>query len=250
VPKGWLRGTFEAAFTAASADEGFNFEVRADGRWGRSGRRQHDPESAAASYVIDEVSRLAATCSVLAATTLERKANAYLGSASDIPKLGVRVQWAQVHVDVAPEDQHEAETLMRLRARAKTDWEDRQLRIAQAAALRDQLREDPTLALAHLLLESPGTVTEQAISTIKAIGEHIAAHAPGAAWVKTAQLLEKSFGEMPPDAKQFIIDRVCRTLTEFGAKEAAQRIMQAHAVLVPHSTPNEASESHGSLQTQ
>jgi len=116
----------------------------------------------------------------------------------------------------------------------------RQLRIAQAVTFRDLLREDPTLALAHLLLESPETVTGQAaISTISAIGEQVAAYAPGAAWVKTAQLLEKSFGELPPDAKQFIIDRICSGLMEFkGAEDAASRIRQVHGIPAQHAAPN------------
>ena len=239
VPRGWLRGAFEATFPAASAD-GFSFDVTAHGRWRRIAFRQHNPQSAATSYVIEEVSRLAVTCSVLAASALTHKANAHLGRAVRIPSLGVRMQWASVHIEVDPEIQRQAETRLRLRARAKCDWEDRQLRIAQAVTFRDLLREDPTLALAHLLLESPGTITGQAaISTIKEIGEQIAAYAPGAAWVKTAQLLEKSFGELPPDAKQFIIDRICRGLMEFrGGEEAANHIMQVHGILVQRATSN------------
>jgi hypothetical protein len=239
VPRGWLRGTFEAKFPAASVD-GFSFDVSAHGRWRRTALRQHNPESAAASYVIDEVSRLAVTCSVLAAPALTHKANAHLGRAGRIPNLGVRMQWASVHIEVDPEVQRQAKTRLHLRARAKSDWEDRQLRITQAVTFRDLLREDPTLALAHLLLESPGTVTGQAaISTIKEIGEQVAAYAPGAAWVKTAQLLEKSFGELPPDAKQFIIDRIYRGLMEFrGTEEAAHSIMQVHGLLVQRATSN------------
>lgn len=251
MPRDWLRGTFEAKFQAASAD-GFSFDITAHGRWRRTALRQHNPQSATASYVIDEVSRLAVTCSVLAAPALTHKANAHLGQAVRIPGLGVRMQWASVHIEVDPEIERQAKTRMRLRARAKEDLEDRQLRIAQAVILRDLLREDPTLALAHLLLESPGTVTGQAaVSTIKEIGEQVAAYAPGAAWVKTAQLLEKSFGELPPDAKQFIIDRICSGLAEFrGAEEAAHRIMQAHGSPVQRASSNGRASDSDSPPTQ
>jgi hypothetical protein len=211
-------------FPAESAD-GFLFEVRADGHWRRRGLWQHDPESVAASYVIDKVRRLAIGHSVLAATSLERQASAYLGKGANVEGLGTRVLWARVYIDIDPEIRSEAYSLMRLRARTKTDLEDRQLRIAQAVALRDLLREDPTLALAHLLLEAPEKVDPQTIKgTIKAIGEQVSAHAPGGTWVKTAQLLERSFGGLPADAKQAIIDRICRTLTEFGEKETAEHI--------------------------
>jgi hypothetical protein len=152
----------------------------------------------------------------------------------------VRVQWASVHIEVDPEVQRQAKTRLRVRARAESEREDRQLRIAQAVEFRDLLREDPTLALAHLLLESPGTVTsEVAASIIEEMGKLVAAYAPGAAWVKTAQLLEKSFGGLPPDAKQYIIDRICRSLMEFrGTEEAAQRIMQVHGIPVQPAASN------------
>jgi hypothetical protein len=228
LPKGRLRGTFEVEFPAESAD-GFLFEVRADGHWRRRGLRQHDPESVAASHVIDEVHRLAIGHSVLAATSLERQASAYLGRGANVAGLGTRVEWARVCIDVDPEIRREAYTLMRVRARAKTDLEDRQLRIAQAVTLRDLLREDPTLALAHLLLEAPEKIDTQALrGTIKAIGEQVGAYAPGETWVKTAQLLERSFGGLPTDAKQAIIDRICKTLTEFGEKETADHIEESY----------------------
>jgi hypothetical protein len=251
MPRGWLRGAFEATFPAASAD-GFSFDIAAHGRWRRTALRQHDPQSVAASYVIDEVRRLAVTCSVLAAPALMHKANAHLGRAVRIPGLGVRMQWASVHIEVDPEIRRQAETRLRLRARAKSEWEDRQLRIAQAVTFRDLLREDPTLALAHLLLESPGTVTGQAaISIIKEIGEQVAAYAPGAAWVKTAQLLEKSFAELPTDAKQAVLDRICRSLMEFrGAEEAADRIVQVHGTHAQRATSNGRASDSDILPTQ
>ena len=130
VPEGWFRGTFETAFPAASAD-GFTFRIRVEGRWRRRLRRQQDPASAAASYATDEVIRLAAACSILAAAALESKANAHLGRPAKLARLGVRMQWARVHVGATLEDQHEAETRMRIRARARSDRDDTRLRIAR-----------------------------------------------------------------------------------------------------------------------
>ncbi|GGX48858.1 hypothetical protein GCM10010353_73180 [Streptomyces chryseus] len=178
--------------------------------------------------MIDEVTRLAATCPILAPTELEHRANAYLGQTADLPDTRVRVNWAAVHVHVAPEDLHAAQARMRLRARARADWEINQLRVAQLVAYRDQLREDPTLVLAQLLLESPEAVSEQTVDIIPLVAEKVAAFAPGAAWVKTAHLLDESFGKLAPDAKQFVIDRLCTALTEFGGEVAAQRLKEAH----------------------
>jgi hypothetical protein len=159
------------------------------------------------------------------------------------------MRWAHVYIDVDPQVRHEAEIRMRLHVRAKTEQEDSQLRITQAVALRDLLRDDPTLALAYLLLESPEKIDNQTLSaTIKEVGEQVAAYAPGAPWVKTAQMLEHSFGSLAADAKQAIIDRICRTLTEFGEREAAQQIAQAHRFVLPQSVRDGRCDSATSPQ--
>jgi hypothetical protein len=69
--------------------------------------------------------------------------------------------------------------------------------------------------------------------------------------VKTAQLLEKSFGELPPDAKQFIIDRICSGLMEFrGTEEAARSIMEVHELLVQRATSNGRASDSDTLPAQ
>jgi len=118
---------------------------------------------------------------------------------------------------------------MRLRARARTGLEDRKLRIAQASTFRDLLREDPTLALAYILLESPEKIDSlDSGGIIKAVGEQVAAYAPGSTWVKTAQLLEKTFGELPDDEKRAMIDRICKVMTEFGQKPTAEHLQETY----------------------
>jgi hypothetical protein len=180
--------------------------------------------------VIEKVCAIATNYSVLATTSLERKANAHLGKGANIEGLGTRLRWAQIIIDVDPEIQLRASNLMRKRSRLKTDREDKDLRIAQAVALRDLLREDPTLAFAHLLLEAPEKLDARTLSgTVKAVGEQISAYAPGETWVKTAQILEKSFGDLRPDARQAIIDRICKTLTEFGEREPADHIRETYS---------------------
>lgn len=228
MPRGRLCGTFDEDFPAESGD-GFSFHVNVTGAWWRYDLRQRNPEAAAASYVIDKIRSMAANCSVLTAVALERKVNACLGRGASVMGLGTRVRWARAHIDVDPETQHEAYTRMRFRARAKAELEDRRLRIAQAVELRDLLRKDPTLALAHLLLAAPEKIESLASGgIIKTIGEQVAAYAPGATWVKTAQMLEKSFGEMPDDAKQAIVDRIYMVLSEFGKKREAEHLQEAY----------------------
>jgi hypothetical protein len=243
VPSDWLRGTFETTFRAASAD-GYPFNVRADGQWRRRSLRQHDPRSAAADYVTGEVTRLAATCPILATTSLEYRANAHLGRAVSARGMGVRVRRVRVHVDADPDAQDAALARMRLRVRVKNDREDRQQRIAQATEMRDLLREDPTLAIAHLLLESPAAVTDQAaVNAINALGDLVASHSPGAAWVTTARLLENFLGNLQPDAKKLIVERFCGTLREFGAREEARLVMRAHGISDWHPDSNEVRDS-------
>ncbi|WP_148666212.1 hypothetical protein [Streptomyces malaysiensis] len=181
--------------------------------------------------MIDEVTKLAAACPVLSPMDLQHRANARLGRSLHVPEGGIRVHWATVHVHVPPEDLHAAQNHMRLRARARADWELKQLRVTQAAAYRDQLREDPTLALAQMLLESPEALTtEQVVTIIPKVAEQVSAYAPGAAWVQTAHLLGEWYGGLASDAKQFVIDRLCTVATEFGGERIAQRLKDAHGV--------------------
>ncbi|CAM3748583.1 hypothetical protein [Nocardiopsis rhodophaea] len=200
--------------------------------------------------MIEEVTRLAADFSILAGEALKHRANAHLGQAVELPVFGVRVDWASIQVDVAPEDVHEAEARMRLSARAKAELEDRKLRIAQAVTFRDLLRDDPSLALGHLLLYAPDKFPDQAGALVDVIAERVAAHAPGAAWVKTAQLLEEFFGKLPSDEKKFIIDRICRTLTGFGAKDAARQISQAHQPTTDRPDRRDVNGSPSDLDTE
>lgn len=124
---------------------------------------------------------------------------------------------------------HEAYNLMRLRARARIELGDRKLRISQASTFRDLLREDPTLALAYILLETPEKIGSlDSGKIIKAVGEQVAAYSPGSTWVKTAQLLEKTFGELPNDEKQAMIDRICKVMMEFGERPTAEHLQETY----------------------
>ncbi|MEU8719557.1 hypothetical protein [Streptomyces antimycoticus] len=224
-------GPVDLAFTAASAEGGYRFDVHATGQWLETGAPFHqNPAAAAACHVLDRVTELAAVCSVLSHAELEYRANALLGQPADLASASVRVQWVAVHVHARPEDLIDAQTHERLRAKARAAQEEQQLRVAQYVGFRDLLREDPTIALAQLLLENPAAFTPQTVNTMGEIARQVASHAPGAAWVETARLLEKSFGGLPADAQQFIVDRLCTVLMEFGAKAPAERLRTVHRV--------------------
>ncbi|MHC5263253.1 hypothetical protein ACYSUO_35685 [Streptomyces sp. UC4497] len=105
----------------------------------------------------------------------------------------------------------------------------------------DQLRKDPTLVLAQLLLDSPNTLTEQLDAIVPKVAEQVAAYAPGAEWVQTTHLLREWFGPLAPDAKQFVVDRFCTVATEFGGDRVAQRLREAHQGS-PRSSSSEAIE--------
>ncbi|MGQ4713576.1 hypothetical protein ACUN22_07820 [Streptomyces anulatus] len=227
-------------FTAASADEGFRFTVQAEGQWRRIGRQlHHAPEAVAAAHVVDAFSEMAAACPIVTAKELQYRANARFGRRVDLPGDRLRINWATAQVYASPEDLHLAQDRIRLRARAQMDRELRQLQVVQALAYRDQLREDPTLILAQLLLDSPAAVTDQTIAMIPKIAARVGAYAPGAAWVQTAHLLDEWYGGLAPDAKQFVVDRLCTVAREFGGEKVAQRLKDAHRVGAHSSGPVE-----------
>ncbi|OKI98964.1 hypothetical protein AMK18_23810 [Streptomyces sp. CB01249] len=187
--------------------------------------------------MVDAFSEMAATYPIVTAEGLQYRANARFGRHTDLPDDRVRVNWATVQVYVSPEDLHLAQDRIRLRARAQTDRELRQLQVVQALAYRDQLREDPTLILAQLLLDSPAAVTDQTLTMIPKIAAHVGTYAPGAAWVQTAHLLDEWYGGLASDAKQFVVDRLCTVAREFGGEEVSQRLKDAHRVAADSSGP-------------
>jgi hypothetical protein len=218
----WLsrRDSLSLPFTAASADGGYRFDVQVQGQWRHRGRHRA-PADAVASHVVDVVGALAARCSILAATELQYRANACLGQPVDLPQIGVRLLWASVHVHVAPRDLNDATEDLRADAVARRRMREQRLRVEQAVAYRDLLREDPTLAAAQLLVEDPTHVGQQTVDLVQELARLVATHAPGATWVATARLLEDSFGALPPKAKQYVVDRVCTALTEFTQTRSA-----------------------------
>jgi hypothetical protein len=231
LPRQWFRGDFEAKFRVESSDDGFYFKVSAGGTWLRRSFRLRNPESIAVTRVINDITGLCRKHSILAVAALEHKLNAHMSRAMRAP--GLKIQRAQVNLHVESEDQFEVKSRIRLRARAKIDHEIKQLEIAELLSFRDMLREDPTIAYAQLLLKSPEKILDDSVTKkIKEIGEQIATYAPGAAWVRTAQLLDNSFGQLPIDAKKTIIERVCDVLMEFGMEIEARNIMQVHGTAV------------------
>ncbi|MFC9238444.1 hypothetical protein ACFTZK_18585 [Streptomyces decoyicus] len=103
------------------------------------------------------------------------------------------------------------------------------------------MREDPTLALAQLLLETRLYRSREA-DLLSEIAGYVASFTPGAQWVQTARLLEAAFGGLKPDAKQFIVDRVCMVLMEFGAKESAEHLRAVPRFTAPEHAARPAAE--------
>ncbi len=59
-----------------------------------------------------------------------------------------------------------------------------------------------------MLLEVPGQLDDKAVELVQSLGDRVAAYAPGAARVRTATLLEKTFRSLVPDAKSYVVDRL------------------------------------------
>ncbi len=99
------------------------------------------------------------------------------------------------------------------------------LRIARIISFRNGLREDPTLALAQMLLETPANVSPETLNTMETIATRIAANAPGAEAVAITQVVRDFIADLKPDAKQFIAERLCTVLVEFGGTLQAKQIL-------------------------
>jgi hypothetical protein len=114
--------------------------------------------------------------------------------------------------------------MRRRRVSAKHSDEEMRLRINRIITFRNALREDPTLALTQMLLETPAAVSRETLETMELVAARIAAYAPGAEVVAIAQLLRDFTIDLKPDAKRFIADRLCAVLIEFGGTAPADQI--------------------------
>ncbi|MFC5147133.1 hypothetical protein [Streptomyces aureoversilis] len=173
--------------------------------------------------MIEQVEALARPLSVLEHHRLQHQANAVLGQAVSLAH-GFWVRWASVYVHVLPQDLGALLDAQRRQLAAKLADETERLRIERIISFRNSLREDPTLALAQMLLESPAAVTPSTFDTMESIASRVAAYAPGAKAVAVAQLLRDFTAELKPDAKQFIADRLCTVLVEFGGTAEAEEL--------------------------
>jgi len=228
VPRDWPQwyrrsGPIHGTFNAKSADPGYFFSIDVDGRW-QARRTHHTPESVAISYVIEQVGRLAGSVSLLEHSRLQHQANDLLGRPVSLPRQNIRVLWASVHVHASPHDAADLLEAQRRSTTAKRADEEIRLRISRIITFRDGLREDPTLALAQMMLESPAKVTPETLATIESIAKYVATYAPGAEVVAVAQMLRDFTADLKPDAKQFIADRLCTVLIEFGGEAPAHQI--------------------------
>jgi len=229
VNRNWLRshqrsGRINGTFTARSADAGYLFGVDVEGLWEeRAKHPHHDPEAVAAAYVIEEVGRLACSLSLFEGAQLQDRSNRLLGKPVTLPHHTLRVIWATVHVRAEASDISDLVEMQRRRASAKRADDEMRIRIERITAFRDSLRDDPTLALAQMLLETPGAVSPETLDTMQSVAMYMASSAPGAE-VAIAQLLKAFVEDMKPDAKQYIVERLCEVLVEFGGGDAANQI--------------------------
>ena len=217
-------GPLHATYQVESADHGYLFYLDIDGSWTeRAKRGHHNPESVAFSYAVEQIDCVAGSLSLLQHDRLEQQVNARLGRPENLSG-GIRLLWASVNVHAQPQDVGDLLEVGRRQVESKRAAEEMRLRIDRIITFRDCLREDPTLALAQMLLEAPAKVSSETLDTMQSIAMHIAAYAPGAEAVAIAQLLRDFTATLKPDAKIFIAERLCKVLVEFGGAEPAEQI--------------------------
>jgi hypothetical protein len=229
VLRNWLSrrrrsSPLDATLKAESADDGYLFCLDINGFWEERTRHgNHNAESVVNSYVIEQIEPLAGSLSLLEYDRLEHKLNSLLGRPVSLPGR-IRLLWARVRVHAQPDDIGDLLEARRHRVAARRADEEMRMRIDRIIAFRNCLRDDPTLALAQMLLETPDKVTPETLATMESIAERIAEYAPGANSVVIAQLLRDFTANLKPDAKIFIAERLCKVLVEFGGAEPAEQI--------------------------
>lgn len=230
MSSGWPRrlqrsGPLRETFTAHSADDGYYFQLEVEGRWEERARTPHrNPESVAATHVIELVRSLACSIPLLERERLQHQANSVLGQPVNVPDHSLRLLWAQVRVYANPDDVDDLLDAQRHRHALRRAAEAKRVKIEHIAAFRDSLREDPTLALAQMLLETPTAITHETIENLELVTQRVAANSPRVKTIVIAQLLRDFVAGLKPDAKQLIVDRLCTALVEFGGHEQAEKI--------------------------
>jgi hypothetical protein len=233
VRRNWLprqkrSGRIGTTFTAESAESGYLFPIDLESLWQQGARSsQHNPESAVTAHVIRHVECLAKEHSLLQYKRLEHRANSLLGRPEGLAD-HIQVITAVIHVNPEPGDITDIIAARRRHEAAKHANENMRSRIELFAMFRDHLRQDPTIALAQMLLETPSKVDSATLQTMESVASRVAAYSPGAETVAIAQLLRDFTENMDPDKKKYIMDRLCTVLIEFGARGPAERIQRLY----------------------
>jgi hypothetical protein len=218
-------GSLRRTFPAPSNDQGYSFEVEVAGFWEERTKTAHqNPESVLTTDIIERVRPLAEAVSLLDAELLQHRANALLGQPVDLPEHHLRLLGVQVRVHAHAADVAAVRDALRRRHALQRADEATRLKMERVTMFRDSLREDPSLALALMLLENRTTLTSETLQALDHITERVAASSPHAEAVVIAGLLREFVAGLQPDAKKHIANRLCTTLTEYGGDRQAEKI--------------------------
>lgn len=103
--------------------------------------------------MIEQIELLAKPLALLHYDRLQHQANAILGRPIRIHQYDLRLLWASLSVHAKPDDIESLLDAQRKRFAARQADQETRIRIERIATFRDALREDPTLALAQMLLD-------------------------------------------------------------------------------------------------
>ncbi|MFE7558188.1 hypothetical protein [Kitasatospora sp. NPDC057500] len=224
-----------------SAAECYRFHFEVTGRWSNSpdATRHHDPEAAASDHVLNVIRDIARDHSLPDVVSVEKRANARLGLPEAVPYASVTVGWASVRLWVTPDDL--ASALQSLRRTHEYNLQEEQHRreLDLSRSLRDALREDPSLALAHLVLRHPQDLSTESISQLGALVAEVSAYDPANSWVATARVLQNLIKDMPTDTKSHLINQLATLAAQFGHKGVADQLRR-------HAEPRKAADEEPS----
>ncbi|WP_354642942.1 hypothetical protein [Kitasatospora camelliae] len=231
-----------------SAAECFRFHFEVTGRWSDSpgATRHHDPEAAATDHVLNIIRDIARDHSLPDVVTVEKRVNARLGLPAAISDASVTVSWASARLWATPDDM--ASALHSLRSIHEHNLKEEQHRreLDLSRSLRDALREDPSLALAHLVLRHPQDLSTESISQLGMLVAEVSAYDPANSWVATARVLQDLIKDMPADTKAHLINQLATLASQFGHKEGANQLRR-HTETRKKPTSNPADHRYGVL---
>lgn len=228
-PDGWPQprtGRLDITGELPSNIPGHPFDFHLASAWEElpSARPHHDPRSAALDHALTVAANITATRPLSDHVAAQARINTLLGTPLTIPRLPVRLLWAQAQITAQP--QHLAAVSAYQRQQYEEDLHDQHIRRRQQRAqdLYNALRTTPALVLAHWFTDHPDTLDQLTLDRIEHFITTTTTYAPDTAWVQVARLLQDFVCGLPADARQHLIASLAQLFDRYGHPDRAAQL--------------------------